>query len=209
MKTENVSNQRRNLNVRVRLCHFNHILKIYWAVTLYLKLLLVCLADLKAFAHLNEIWEQVIRLGVDYREGVDWDQDLVALTVDSDRVVVVSVVIQRWSELNVDLLGHASWDHSFLVVPDFEIVGLWWQDVETLWSWRVVNESQLHRVGLVGFEASELDNAWRCFEDAIRADSIIVEFFGDRYSFLGLSFAHNTALNLNLILTFRWLSVHQ
>ena len=90
---------------------------------------------------------------------MDRNQNLVTIAVDSHRVIVVLVFIHSGSELNVDFLSDASWNHAFLLASDLEIAGLRGQDVQTLWRRRVVDQSQLHGVRLIGLEASEFDNA--------------------------------------------------
>ena len=56
---------------------------------------------------------------------MDGNEDLIALAVNTDGVVVVFVTLfARRSELNVDVFGDARWDHSLLVVPYFEVRGL-------------------------------------------------------------------------------------
>ena len=64
---------------------------------------------------------------------MDWNQDFVSVTVDSHRVVIVLVFVDCRCELNVDFLRHSSWYHAFLLVPYFEVIRLWRQDVKTLW----------------------------------------------------------------------------
>jgi len=90
---------------------------------------------------------------------MDGDQDLITIAVDPDGVIVVLVVVNGRRELDVNFLSHSCWDHSLLIVPDFEEVGLWRQNMEPLRLWRVVDDPQLHRVSLARLEASELDGA--------------------------------------------------
>ena len=49
--------------------------------------------------------------------------------MDPHRVIVVLVLVDGGRELDVDVFRHASWDHSLLLVPDLEVVGLRWQNV--------------------------------------------------------------------------------
>ena len=112
------------MNFRVRLYHVDLILEVHRAVTLHLKLLSVGLADEAAAAHVDKLGEKLVHARIDDREGVDGNEDLVALAVDPHRVIVVLVLVDSWGELNIDVLGHASWDHSLLLVLDFEERGL-------------------------------------------------------------------------------------
>jgi len=57
------------------------------------------------------------------------NQDLVSITVDSHRVVVVLVLVYGRCKLYVDFLSHTGRDHPLLLAPDFEITGLRRQDV--------------------------------------------------------------------------------
>lgn len=58
---------------------------------------------------------------------MDWNQNFIPLTVDPNRVVVVPVrgkrlilILVRRCELNVNVLTDAGWDHTFLLVANFE-----------------------------------------------------------------------------------------
>ena len=87
------------------------------------------------------------------------DEDLVALAVNANRVVVVFVaLVAGWRELHVDVLGDARWDHALLVVPNFEVGSLGWQHMEPLGGRGVVDQSHFQSVSLAGFEACELDH---------------------------------------------------
>jgi len=81
---------------------------------------------------------------------MDGNQDFVAFTVDPDRVVVVLVGREQislvlggtgWSELNVDVLAHACRYHALFLVTDFEVRGLWRQNVQPLGRWRVIYDT--------------------------------------------------------------------
>lgn len=82
--------------------------------------------------------------------------------MDPHRVIVVLVLVDGGRELDVDVFRHASWDHSLLLVSDLEVVGLWWQNVQSLWRRRIINQPEFHRVRLICLEAGEFDHAWRC-----------------------------------------------
>ena len=58
---------------------------------------------------------------------MDWNQNFIPLTVDPNRVVVVPVRGKRLililvcrRELNVNVLTDAGWDHTLLLVANFE-----------------------------------------------------------------------------------------
>ena len=132
---------------------------------------------------------------------MNWDQDLVAITVNSHRVVVILVFVDSRRELDVNLFCHACRDHPLLLVSDLEVARLRGQDVEALRSRRIINESQLHSVRFICLEACELDHAGRSLEDSVRAHSVISVLLGNADSFVGLCLSDNTTLNLNLVLT--------
>ena len=56
---------------------------------------------------------------------------------------------------------------------------------------------------LVRLEAREFNHTWGGTENAIRADSIVDEFFGNADTLVGLCFSDDAPLNFNLILTVR------
>ena len=90
---------------------------------------------------------------------MDGDEDLVAFTVDADRVVVVFVaLVTGWRELHVDVFGDSRWYHTLLVVPNFEIGSLWRQYMEPLGCWRVVDQSHFQSVCLACLEARKLNH---------------------------------------------------
>ena len=145
------------MDLWVRLGHFNLIFKVHWAVTIYLKLFLVRLSETAPFSHVDVLGEEFVLLRVDDWEGVDGDEDLVAIAVDSDRVIVVLVLVHGRGELDINLFSDASGNHAFLIVPYFEVVRLRWQDVEPLRLRRVVNQAKFHSMRLVRLEPSEFD----------------------------------------------------
>jgi hypothetical protein len=99
---------------------------------------------------------------------VHWNQDLVSFTVDSDRIVVVLLsLFDSRSELDVDVLGDTRWYHAFLIVLNFKVRSLGRQNVDSLRSRRVVNQTHFQRVGLACFKSSELDYAGTGLENAI------------------------------------------
>ena len=58
---------------------------------------------------------------------MDWNQNFIPLTVDPNRVVVVSergkrliLILVRRRELNVNVLTDVGWDHTLLLVANFE-----------------------------------------------------------------------------------------
>ena len=132
LKAENVAHKGTHVDLWVRLHNLNHVLEVHRAVTLYLERLLVGLANQTAPAHVNEFGEELILSRVYNGKGMNWDQDLVAITVDSHGVVVIFVFINSRSELDVNLFGDARRDHTLLLVPDLEVARLRGQDVEAL-----------------------------------------------------------------------------
>ena len=146
------------MNLGMRLDDFDLVLEIHRAVTFYLKLLGVGLADHAASAHINKLGEKLILSRVDDWEGVDRDQDLVSVTMNPHRVVIVLVFVGGRRELNVDVFSYTSWDHAFLLVPYFEVARLRGQNVQPLWCRRVVNESEFHCVRFICLEARKFDN---------------------------------------------------
>ena len=69
------------MNLWMRLRHFNLIFKVHWAVTIYLKLFLIGLADAAPFSHVDKLWEELILLGVDDWEGMDGNKNLVPIAM--------------------------------------------------------------------------------------------------------------------------------
>ena len=135
---------------------------------------------------------------------MDGDQDLVTLTVDPDCVIVVLVLVQCGSELDVDLLSDSGWDHAFLVVPNFEVVGLWRQNVQSLRRWGVVDQSQFHSVRFICLKTSEFDHGGGSSEDAIGAYGVIFKFACDGNSFVGLGLGHYAPLNFDDVVSAVW-----
>ena len=60
---------------------------------------------------------------------MDWDENLITFAVDSDTVIIVLVFVMSRGELNIDLLCNSSWNHTLLVVPNFEVAGLWGENM--------------------------------------------------------------------------------
>ena len=134
---------------------------------------------------------------------MDRDQNLVAVTMDPHRVVVVLVLVDSGRELNIDVLADACRDHTLLLIANFEEVGLRRQNMQALRRGRVVDQAKFHSVGLVGLEARKFDHAGRGAENAIRADSIVDELFRDTDTLVRLCLRNDAPLNFNLILTVR------
>lgn len=125
------------------------------------------MAERAASTQVDHLGELVHIVSVDDWVGVDWNQKLVALAVDADRVVVVTVGGERvsfrtaWArrgELHVDVLAHASGNHALLLVADFEIGRLRGQDVQPLGRRRIVDHSHFESVGFVGLESGKADH---------------------------------------------------
>ena len=132
---------------------------------------------------------------------MNWNEKLVTIAVDPDRIVVVLVLTTCWGELNVDFLCHTCGNHSFLIVSYFEVTGRRRQDVEPLRLWGVIDESQFHRVRLVRFETCKLDHVRWGAEYAIRAHSIVLIFLSYWIAFVRFVFSKETSLQFNLCLS--------
>lgn len=78
------------------------VFKINWAVTFNNDFLGIVLADFASLAHVELLGYQLILLGVNHRESVDWDQYLVALTMDPNCVVEVFEFVVR-SKLDINV----------------------------------------------------------------------------------------------------------
>jgi len=105
---------------------------------------------------------------------MDGDQDLVTFAVNAHRVVVVVELVGCRCELDVDILSDTCRKHALFVIANFEIGGLWRQNVEPLRRWRIVKNSQFHCVRLVHFKARKLDDAWQRCEKAISAYRVVL-----------------------------------
>ena len=71
------------MNLGMRLDDFDLVFKVHWTVTFYLKLLLIGLSEAAPFSHIDVLGEELVLLGVDHREGMDRNKNLVTITVDS------------------------------------------------------------------------------------------------------------------------------
>ena len=132
LETRDIAHKGADVDLWVGLGDLDLVLEVHWAVTLNLERLLVGLANQTAPAHVNEFGEELILSRVYNGKGMNWDQDLVAITVDSHGVVVIFVFINSGSELDVNLFGDARRDHTLLLVPDLEVARLRGQDVKAL-----------------------------------------------------------------------------
>ena len=124
--------------------------------------------------------------------------------MDPHRVIVVLVLIDGWRKLDIYVFGNSSWDHSLLLVSDLEVIGLWGQNMQPLWRWRVIYQSKFHRVRLVCLEACKFDNAWWCAKYAVWAHSIVHVLLSDAHSLVCLGLGNDSALDLDLVLTVGW-----
>lgn len=167
------------------------------------------MAERAASTKVDHLGELVHIVSVDDWVSVDWNQKFVALTVDADRVVVVTVggervgyrtALARWGELHVDVLAHASGNHAFLLVSDFEIGRLRWQDVQPLWRRRIVDHSHFESVGFVGLEPGEADHRRGHLENAVCAHSIEHVLVGDGVGGVTLASVDQLLLNLKDVL---------
>lgn len=74
--------------------------------------------------HINIVGEQLIFFRVNDWKCMDRYQDLVTLTMNSNRIIEVLVFIVR-SELNIDVLGDPRRHHPLLIVLDLEVGCTW------------------------------------------------------------------------------------
>ena len=132
LKADDVTAEWADVNLGMRLDHIDLIFKVNGTVTVNLKLLGVRLADDAPTAHINELREKFVLAGIDHREGVNRDQDLVTIAMDPHRVVVVLILIDSWGELNIDVLADTGRDHTLLLIANFEEAGLRRQNMEAL-----------------------------------------------------------------------------
>ena len=127
------------MDLWVRLHHLDLVLKVNWAVTFHLKLLVIRLTNRTSATHIDEIWKELVLLRVDNWKRMDWDQNLVSVAMDPHRVIIVLIFIGRGGELDVDVLGDAGRNHAFFLILYFEVASLWWQNMQSLRRWGVVN----------------------------------------------------------------------
>lgn len=153
--TFDVSNLRSYFNIRVVLDLFDLIFKINRAVTFNSNRFLVVLTNFAAFAHVKLLGDELVLLGIDYGECMNWDKDFVSFAVDPNGVIEVLVFIVR-SELNVNVLTDTRWDHTFLMVLYFEVRRLWRQDVQPLRRRGVIYQLYFQNVGFPQLETGKL-----------------------------------------------------
>ena len=107
---------------------------------------------------------------------MDWNENLVAFTVDPDAVVEIFKFVAR-SELDKDVLTDACRNHAFLIILDFE-EGSWWRkDVQSLRHCRIIYQFHFEGVSLAELVPSELDHSWWGTEDAVVAN--LMELIAD------------------------------
>lgn len=145
--SNNVSWNRSDSNIWMRLDFFNFIFKIDRTVTININNFCICLTNFTAFAHVDWLWDQLILFRVDYWESMDWYQNFVTFAVDSNWIIEILVLVVR-SELNVDVFTDSWWNHSFFVVFYLKEWGLWRKNVKSLGSWRIVYQFYFQYVGL-------------------------------------------------------------
>lgn len=127
------------MDLWVRLQNLDLVLKVNWAVTFHLKLLVIRLTNRTSATHIDEIWKELVLLGVYNWKRMDRDQNLVSVAMDPHRVIIVLIFIGRGGELDVDVLGDAGRNHAFFLILYFEVASLWWQNMQSLRRWGVVN----------------------------------------------------------------------
>ena len=72
------------MNLWMGLRYLNLIFKVHRAVTFYLKLLLVRLAEPAPLTHVDVLREELVLFGVNHGEGVDGNEYFVAIAVNPD-----------------------------------------------------------------------------------------------------------------------------
>ena len=70
-------------------------------------------------SHLNLVRQELVLLCMDNWVCMDWNENLVAFTVDPDAVVEIFKFVAR-SELDKDVLTDACRNHAFLIILYFE-----------------------------------------------------------------------------------------
>ena len=131
----NITGERVNGDLWMRFNNFNLEFETERAVTLNLKLFRVVGVQCAAFAEINEAGEQFVTspIRVDHWEGMDGDEDLISLTVNTNGIVVILVtLVARRGELHINVFRDARWDHALLVVANFEVGRLRWKHMEPL-----------------------------------------------------------------------------
>jgi hypothetical protein len=104
------------------------------------------------------------------------DQDLVAIAMNSYRIVEVLILIVR-RELDIDVFTDTGGDHPLLIIFNLKIWGRRRQDVKSLRGGRVVNQPHLQSVRLQCLEPCKFHHRWVRTEYAVRADIIIHVLF--------------------------------
>ena len=93
-----------HLDIWVSLHDFDVIAEVHRAVTLKLDDFCVGLPNFQVLAHVQIGREELILLRIDHWEGMNRDQDLVAIAMNSYRIVEVLILIVR-RELDIDVLA--------------------------------------------------------------------------------------------------------
>lgn len=68
-------------------------------------------------------------------------KNFVTFAVNSNRVVVIGILVWCWSKLDIDVFSNASREHAFLIVPYFEIGSLRRQYVQPLGRRRIIKDA--------------------------------------------------------------------
>lgn len=159
-------------------------------------------------AHINKLRNLIRVAAVDDWKSVNWNQNFVTFAVNSNRVVVVFVcghaigTVRCWCELNVDVFCDTSWNHSLFRVPDLEVLSLRRQNMQPLWCWTYVYQTDLQSVCFVHFEPAEFHNCGRGLEDSVRAHGVKSIFLSDWVGLACLSFCKQILLDLNSVMRF-------
>lgn len=116
--------------------------------------------------------------------------------MNSNGVIKVFVLVV-WSELNIDILADTRRNHSFLIILDLEIRGLRRQDVQSLWSWRVINQFDFESVGLAEFKACKFNSGGVRSKKTIRSNGIKFVGHTQMVFLLSLCFCEHSPLKFN------------
>ena len=188
--------------------HNDFILKSNRAVWLDSYFALISASQSTFLSHINKLRNLIRVATVDDWKSVNWNQNFVTFAVYSNRVVVVFVcghaiwTVRCWCELNVDVFCDTSGDHSLFRIPDLEVLRLGWQNMQPLWRWTYVYQTDLQSVCFVHFEPAEFHNCWRGLEDSVRAHGVKSIFLGNWVGLACLSLCKQILLDLDSVMRF-------
>ncbi len=94
----------------------------------------------------DEPWEYRLVVPGDYREGVNRDHEVLALSVNSKGIVVVFVLLRL--EMYEDILVHSRSEIPFLFHFNREDLCAWWENMNSMSTRARINEPDLLHVNL-------------------------------------------------------------